>query len=227
LPPKKKREIGTIRWPRRLKIIFTKISAIISEVKRGMPALRNVRYEKFCQHIATSPKTGWPQGRCYVEAGFKTADRSADACAARLLTRANIQTRIAELVEPTVRKTRATVDTLAAQFDAVFDGAMGSAQFGAAGSAAAAKSKLLGFMRERLEVGAAGAFDGCQTTEDVLRTLLADQTPAEALASLDVLRGEIERHAVDHAHVVAVDGAWPRAPSESAQALALLRPGRR
>jgi hypothetical protein len=192
-----------------------------------MPALKNVRYEKFCQNIATSPKTGWPQGRCYVEAGFKTADRSADACAARLLTRANVQMRIAELVEPTVRKTRATVDTLAAQLDAVFDGATGDRQWGAAGSAAALKAKLLGFMRERLEVGAPGSFDACETTEQVVAALLADQTPNEALASLDVLRGEIERHAADHAQVVAAEPAWPRAPSESAQALALLRPGRR
>jgi hypothetical protein len=193
-----------------------------------MPALKNVRYEKFCQNIATSPKTGWPQGRCYVEAGFKTADRSADACAARLLTRANIQARIAELVEPTVRKTRATVDTLAAQLDAVFDGATGDRQWGAAGSAAALKAKLLGFMREKLEVGSPGSFDSCQTTGEVVAALLADQTPAEALASLDILRGEVEHHAAGHADVVAVEPARPRAPgSETDKALALLRPGRR
>ena len=193
-----------------------------------MPALKNVRYEKFCQHIATSPKTGWPQGRCYVEAGFKTADRSADACAARLLTRANVQSRIAELVEPTVRKTRATVDTLAAQLDAVFDGATGDRQWGAAGSAAALKAKLLGFMRERLEVGAPGSFDACETTDDVMRTLLADQTPAEALASLDVLREEIERYGAEHAHAIAVEPARPRDPgSEADRSLALFRSSRR
>jgi hypothetical protein len=37
-----------------------------------------------------------------------------------------------ELSEGAARKTRATVDTLAAQFDAVFDGAMASEQFGPA-----------------------------------------------------------------------------------------------
>jgi hypothetical protein len=142
-----------------------------------MPALRNVKHEMFAQHISTSPKTGWSQGRCYTEAGFKTEDRSADACAARLLTNANIQARIAELVEPTVRKTRATVDTLASQFDEVFAGAMMQAQFGAAGAAAAAKAKLLGFMRERIEVGAAGEFDQCETIDDIVRAFLADQKP--------------------------------------------------
>jgi hypothetical protein len=195
----------------------------------AMPTLKNPKHEKFCQRIATSPKTGWAQGRCYTEAGFRTADRSADACAARLLTRANIQSRLAELVEPTVRKTRATVDTLAAQLDAVFDGATGDRQWGAAGSAAALKAKLLGFMRERLEVGAPGSFDACETTEDVMRALLSDQTPAEALASLDVLRSEIERYAGHHADVVvAAKTPWPHAArGEADLSRAYLRPGRR
>jgi hypothetical protein len=87
-----------------------------------MPTLRNVMHERFAQNIATSTKTKWSNGRCYSEAGFKTDNRSADACAARLLTNANVQARIAELVEPTVKKTRATIDDLAEQLDAVFAG---------------------------------------------------------------------------------------------------------
>ena len=109
-----------------------------------MPALQNVRHERFAQNIATSTKTKWSNGRCYSEAGFKTDNRSADACAARLLTNANVSTRIEELLAPTVHKTRTTVDTLAAQLDAVFDGASDDRQWGAAGSAAALKAKLLG-----------------------------------------------------------------------------------
>lgn len=193
---------------------------------RTMPALRNVRYEQFCQHIATSPKTGWPQGRCYTEAGFKTADRSADACAARLLTRANIQARITELVEPTVRKTRATVDTLASQFDEVFAGAMRQAQFGAAGAAAAAKAKLLGFMRERIEVGAAGEFDQCETIDDLVRAFLADQKPAEVLELLDTLREGVVRLAAQHAQTIeAAKSPRPQEPSnEAPMSLAYPRP---
>jgi hypothetical protein len=189
--------------------------------------LKNVRYEKFCQNIATSPKTGWPQGRCYIEAGFKTADRSADACAARLLTRANVQARIAELVEPTVRKTRATVDSLASQFDQVFDGALASAQFGAAGAAAAAKSKLLGFMREKIEVGGAGEFDQCESVEDCVRLMLADQTPAEALQLIDVLRRQVEAFAAEHATLVPAAEPTRAAPGgEAAMSLRYLRPTR-
>ena len=193
-----------------------------------MPALRNLKHEMFAQHISTSPKTGWSQGRCYTEAGFKTEDRSADACAARLLTNANIQARIAELVEPTVRKTRATVDTLASQFDEVFAGAMTQAQFGAAGAAAAAKAKLLGFMRERIEVGAAGEFDQCETIDDLVRAFLADQKPAEVLELLDTLREGVARHAAQHAQTIeAAKPSRPQAPSnEAAMSLAYLRPKR-
>jgi hypothetical protein len=54
----------------------------------------------------------------------------------------------------------------------VVDGAMGSAQFGAAGSAAAAKAKLLGFMRERLELGPPGSFDAYKSLQEVaIKTL--------------------------------------------------------
>jgi hypothetical protein len=57
---------------------------------------------------------------------------------------------------------------------------MGAAQFGAAGSAAAAKSKLLGFMRERIEIGAPGEFAECAKTSASLSGPLRRQPSAEA-----------------------------------------------
>ena len=198
-------------------------SAYVSE----MPALKNVRYEKFCENIATSPKTGLSQGQCYERAGFKTNGRSADACAARLLTDANIQTRIAELIEPAARKTRTTVDSLASQLDEVFSGATGDRQWGAAGSAAGLKAKLLGFMRERLEVGPVGAFDQCNTIADVAKQMLTDQPAAAVIEQLNALRGEIERIAADEADLIPAAEPARRRPDETALALAALRPGRR
>src|SRR5262245_20666936 len=63
---------------------------------------------------------------------------------------------------------------------AVFDGAMGSAQFGGARSAAAAKAKLLGFMREQIEIGPAGAFAQCEDVGAIVRRLLDEMDPHEA-----------------------------------------------
>ena len=188
--------------------------------------LHNLKHENFCQLTLQGAKYGWTQADIYKRAGYRATGHSAEMAASRLMKKDEIQRRIAELGEPAVKKTRATVDTLAAQFDAVFDGAMGSAQFGAAGSAAAAKGKLLGFMREKLEVGGPGSFDACQTAEEVIAQLLSDQSASEALETLAILREAIEHHAAGHADVV--EPARPRAQgSETDKALASLRPGRR
>lgn len=145
-----------------------------------MSILRNQRHERFAQNIAISPKKSWSHGRCYSEAGFKTENRSADACAARLLAKANISARIEELLAPSVQKTRATVDTLAEQFDAVFNGAIGDGHWGAAGSATALKAKLLGFMREKIEVGPVGSF-GEVTEAEVVERVGRELGPEAAL----------------------------------------------
>ena len=192
------------------------------------PPLKNQRHEAFAQRIATSPKTGLSQGQCYEAAGFKTNGRSADACAARLLTDANVSSRIAEILAPTVRKTRATVDSLAEQFDAVFDGAMGSAQFGTAGSAAAAKAKLLGFMRERLEVGGVGEFADCSTPEQVVDALLLDCRDPHEIVDLIERMATMARDRVTNMAlpVAEAESKGPR-PNETEAALELLRPGLR
>jgi hypothetical protein len=52
------------------------------------------------------------------------------------------------------------------QLDRVFDGALNAEQFGAAGNAAGLKARLLGFMREKIEIGGAGEFDKCQTPDE-------------------------------------------------------------
>ncbi|EHR03234.1 hypothetical protein [Bradyrhizobium sp. WSM471] len=147
-----------------------------------MPVLRNHRHERFAQNIVTSAKTKWSNGRCYSEAGFRTDDRSADACAARLLTKANVMQRIEELLAPSVKRTRTTVDVLAEQFDAVFNGAINAEQFGAAGSAAGLKAKLLGFMREKIEIGGPGSFMG-ETVDEVIDDAIEEFGSSGSLAS--------------------------------------------
>ena len=100
-----------------------------------------------------------------------------------------------------MRKVKAKVDSLAQQFDALFDGAMGSAQFGAAGSAAAAKAKLLGFMRDQIEVGPPGAFSACTSVQEVLDKLVEDSADdiAGSLALLDLMRDALTKAASDRA----------------------------
>jgi hypothetical protein len=192
-----------------------------------MPALKNAKHEAFANLIAQAPKRGLSNAQCYREAGYRVAAGPAcDAAASRLLSSDKVQARIAELVQPTVRKTRATVDTLAQQFDAVFDGAMGSAQFGAAGSAATAKAKLLGFMREKIEVGGVGDFDGMTTVEQVVDRLIVDfgDHPHDMVRLMREMLELAEERISNMAKTITP--SKPRS-SEAKQALAISRPGKR
>ena len=71
-----------------------------------MPALKNVKWERFCQAVVNGvAKQGqkFTQGRAYITAGYNAKDvgkdgGSAETCASRLLKRAQVENRIAELL---------------------------------------------------------------------------------------------------------------------------------
>jgi|SRR5262245_26354703 len=71
-----------------------------------MPALKNVKWERFCQNIVHGvAKHGqkFTQGRAYITAGYNAKDvgkdgGSAEACASKLLKRSKVENRIAELL---------------------------------------------------------------------------------------------------------------------------------
>jgi hypothetical protein len=187
-----------------------------------------LRHEAFAQLIAQAPKRGMSNAQCYREAGYRVVPGPAcDVAASRLLSSDKVKARIDELIAPTVKKTRTTVDTLAEQLDQVFAGATGDRQWGAAGSAAALKAKLLGFMREKIEIGSAGQFDACETVQDAVRLLLEQEPAAELLPMIDQLREEIVRAAADRAQVIEVVApARPVPGGETERSLQLFRPKR-
>src|SRR6516162_10521437 len=77
-----------------------------------MPALKNVKWERFCQAIVNGvAKQGqkFSQGRAYISAGYNAKDvgqpgGSAEVCAAKLLNRDKIENRIAELLHEAQNK---------------------------------------------------------------------------------------------------------------------------
>jgi|SRR5262245_8471634 len=77
-----------------------------------MPALKNVKWERFCQAIVNGvAKQGqkFSQGRAYISAGYNAKDvgqpgGSAEVCASKLLNRAKIENRIAELLHEAQNK---------------------------------------------------------------------------------------------------------------------------
>ena len=103
----------------------------------GMPVLRNAKREAFARHIARSPRTGWPQSRCYRESGYATAGNSAEVNACRLLRDAQVMNRISEIVAPAVREAEFSVERLLIEIEGVLRSAKADRAHGACVSALA------------------------------------------------------------------------------------------
>jgi len=179
----------------------------------AMAPLKNQRHELFANLIVQAPKSGMSNTACYRASGYTAEGNAAEVAASRLLSSDKVRLRIGELTAPVVKKTRATVETLAAQLDEVFAGASGDRQWGAAGSAAALKAKLLGFMRDKLEVGGPGSFDECQTVEQVADRMIEDAgSAAAALEQIDYMRQLVEQRAAGAALDVSPAREWRSTP---------------
>ena len=165
-----------------------------------MPILKNPRHEQFAQLVGKGAGYGWTQGEIYQRAGFRSGGHAAEVGASRLLKNADIRRRLEELAAPAVKRTKITLETLIDQFDQVFDGAMEDRQFGAAGSAATTKARLVGYLRDRLEIGGPGEFSGCKTPEEVVDLMIENAGGAQhALQQLDEIRSMVEARAADRA----------------------------
>jgi hypothetical protein len=89
-----------------------------------MPPLDNIKWERFCQNIVCGVyKNGQKltQGRAYLEAGYNVKGvgepgGSAEVCASKLLNRAKIENRIAELLreaqDKLIKKRRYDIETI-------------------------------------------------------------------------------------------------------------------
>jgi hypothetical protein len=191
-----------------------------------MPALKNPRHELFCQLIPQGAKNGWSQAEIYRRCGYKATGHSAEVLASNLLKNIEVQQRIAEITGPALKKARVSIESLLDQLETTINDARGDGQHSVVVNALTLSAKLVGLLRDRVEVGGAGAFDGLETSEQVVAALLSDQPAAEALSTLAVLQREIEAYASSHADVIpATEPARPR-PNESELSLALLRPKR-
>jgi hypothetical protein len=146
-----------------------------------MPALKNPKHETFCQLTFEGSKYGWSQGTCYMKAGFRSSGHGAETNASRLLKKADIRRRLAELGEGGAKKARVTAESLIEKLDVVFDGAVADKQFGPAERAISTQGKLAGVMTDRIEIGAPGDFS-VQSVEEVLDMVAQEFGGATAAA---------------------------------------------
>jgi hypothetical protein len=164
-----------------------------------MPQLKPHRRELFCMKVIEAAKTGKSQAWAYEAAGYQTNGHSSDVCASRLLNYADVQERIAELGAPAVRKTRVSIETLLNELETTIGDARETKQHGVVIQALTLSAKLVGLLREKIEIGGPNAFDQCTSTEEVMDKLLQELEPDVAVALCDEMKAAIEARAASAA----------------------------
>jgi phage terminase small subunit len=141
-----------------------------------MPPLENPRHERFAQALFQ----GETADEAYVEAGFK-ANRG-NAC--RLKANESIAARLAELQSEAAKDATVTVESLLRELEAARNQASNLNQLGAATQAIMGKAKIAGLLvqrvEERIEVGGPGAFDRCETAEEIAGRVIEEYIGTEA-----------------------------------------------
>jgi hypothetical protein len=196
-------------------------------IERHMPTLKNNRHEQFARNLVEITKSGGTHGRAYHEAGFKSEGAAADVCASKLLsdTKNGIAERVRELMANGAKRVEVSVASLLRELELARSAAQTDGQFSSAVAAISGKFRVAGLDRED---GIGGSeFAKCETADEVMRVLMANETPTEVLEQLTDLQAEVERYAANLATLVpGSEPARPR-PNEIALSLARSLPRRR
>jgi phage terminase small subunit len=149
-----------------------------------MPALTNIRRERFVRHYI---KTGIAS-QAYKAAGYVANTRGAlDSSAYNLLRMPEVKSRIAEVRRQMTYRTRITLESLLAELAQDRELARRVDQPSAAIQATVVQAKLVGLMVDRKENGAPGDFAGLTTVDEIVakaRVELGDDAAAMLLAVL-------------------------------------------
>jgi phage terminase small subunit len=115
-----------------------------------MPALKNIRREKFVNELVK----GKSARAAYISAGYAEAKNSS-----RLMSNEDVQARLAELQAEYAEKCGVSKESITAQLQLAYDRGMELNQVPAAVAAARELSIIHGLRVERQEMAPAGTFD--------------------------------------------------------------------
>jgi hypothetical protein len=163
-----------------------------------MPALKNPRHEAFAQAIfkAICRRDLYPtQGTAYQAAGYiasgvREKGGSAETNASRLLRKAQIFDRVAELQAEVAEQAKETVEKLVAELNKDRQDAKADKAHSAAISAVMGKAKLLGLITEKHQnVGDGADFSQAKSLDEIGQKLLlavgfATPSPADVELAL-------------------------------------------
>jgi hypothetical protein len=186
-----------------------------------MPVLKNPRHELLCQLVPQGAKNGWSQATIYQKAGYRATGHSAEMAASRLMKKDEIRNRINELTAPAARRAGVTTESLLNELETTINDARSDGQHSVVVNALTLSAKLVGLLRDRVEVGTPGSFDACTTEADVVAAFLDGQTVDEALGTLDEMKALIVDYVANHATMI--PAAERRRPNEADLSLALHR----
>src|ERR1700761_167286 len=137
-----------------------------------MPVLRSPRREMFAQAVAKSPKTRASLAQCYEASGYKTTGHGSEAAASRLLSTVEIRTRIDEILRPVTARTRVSIESLLNELETTITDARADGQHGVVIGALTLSAKLVGLLRDKIEVGRVGDFDACESNDEIAAKML-------------------------------------------------------
>ena len=149
-----------------------------------MAALRNIRHEHFAREYVKTGGNG-------AEAYRRVADRfpnkplrnpnAARVIACTIRKRPEVRRREQELRRIMMKKADITLDKLLTDIQDAIGMAKAQAKPNDLVNAAMAQGKLVGLLRDRVETGQPGDFDGLENISDILEKVAADVGPEAAL----------------------------------------------
>ena len=177
-----------------------------------MPPLDNIRWERFCQNIVRGVNEHgqkFSQGRAYIESGFNAKGvgqpgGSAEVCASKLLNRAKIENRIAELLHEAqskaVQKRRFDIETISERMAMASRIAEEDRNPSALYGAEKAIAEVRGLMKNNVNGSNEINFKQARTMTDIGRKLLQsvgyaapdDAAIQRAIEANDVFVGRLE-----------------------------------
>jgi hypothetical protein len=167
-----------------------------------MPALRNQRRELFVQAVVRGAKNGVNLTEAYKAAGYVGTGHVAEVGASRLMSSDEVRARIAELTAPAAKKAGLTLESLLVELETTIADARAAKQHSVVVQSLTLAAKLVGLLRDRVEIGGPGDFDQCNNIDEIARHFLGDAPVDEALALVDSMRDSLLKAASERALLV-------------------------
>jgi hypothetical protein len=165
-----------------------------------MPALKNIRHELFLREYL---KTGIA-AEAYRRVYPNHTGNSARVSASKVLSKANIKRRLAELRGRVMKRSDVTIERILEEYEDARKLAIEQEKPSEMLAASEKKAKLVGLLVDRREVGNAGEFDAMNEPSAILEKV-AEEAGPEAAMALAKAFGLMDDQAIEKAKLLDSD----------------------